>query len=113
MRRSRTRRFTFVAVAALAATILMPPGPAAAATVIVDNATAGGFTASANWGTSAWSSQRYGTEYRFATPNTTASDAAWFRVNVPTSGAYLVEVWYPSDAGYNDSTPFIVVTTGR
>jgi len=77
---------------------------------IVDNATAGRFTASANWGTSSWSSQRYGADYRFATPNTTASDVAWYKVNIPATGTYQVQVWYPADSGYNDSTPFHVVT---
>ncbi|MEE6262480.1 golvesin C-terminal-like domain-containing protein [Plantactinospora sonchi] len=106
------RGLTVLVATALAAAVLVPASPAAAATVTVDNATAGRFTASANWGTSAWSSQRQGPDYRFATPDTTASDAAWFTVAVPTAGSYLVEVWYPADSGYNDSTPFIVVTTG-
>src|SRR5687767_737887 len=35
---------------------------------IVDNATSGRFTASANWGTSTWSSQKYGADYRYANP---------------------------------------------
>ncbi|MGE7317089.1 N-acetylmuramoyl-L-alanine amidase, partial [Staphylococcus capitis] len=33
---------------------------------IVDNATAGRFTASANWGVSSYSGQRYGADYRYA-----------------------------------------------
>ena len=78
---------------------------------IVDNTTSGRFTASGNWGTSSWSSQRYGSDYRFATPNTTSSDAAWYKVNIPTTATYRVEVWYPADPGYNDQTPYIVVTT--
>ncbi|GIF72030.1 golvesin C-terminal-like domain-containing protein [Asanoa siamensis] len=78
---------------------------------IVDNATAGRFTASANWGTSAYSSQRYGTEYRFAEP-VAASDPAWFKFNVPTAGNYRVDVWYAANAGYNTAAPYIVATTG-
>jgi|GEM_PF-2832852 len=105
------RRSAFAAVAALAM-ILSNPVPAAAATVTVDNATPGRFTASANWGTSSWSAQRNGADYRYATPDTSASDVAWFAINVPSTGSYLVEVWYPADAGYNDSTPFLVATTG-
>ncbi|HEX6682010.1 MAG TPA: metallophosphoesterase [Candidatus Limnocylindrales bacterium] len=77
---------------------------------IVDNTTAGGFTASANWGTSTYSTQRYGTNYRFATPNTVASDVAWYSVNIPETANYQVSVWYPDDPGYNDSTPFHIVT---
>lgn len=84
--------------------------PALAASTIVDNS--GTFGASANWGTSAWSSLRFGDDYRFATPNTTASDVAWWQATIPAAGSHLVEVWYPADAGYNDSTPFLVATTG-
>ncbi|SCL44270.1 protein of unknown function [Micromonospora citrea] len=79
-------------------------------TTTVDNTTAGRFTASANWGTSAYSAQRYGADYRFATP-TPASDTAWYRADVPETGSYEVSVWYPADPGYNDSTPYIVTTT--
>ena len=76
---------------------------------IVDNTTSGRFTASSNWGTSSYSSQRYGTNYRFADP-VLASDPAWFKVNIPASGNYRVEVWHPADPGYNSATPHIIVT---
>ncbi|MEV0390514.1 peptidoglycan DD-metalloendopeptidase family protein [Nonomuraea sp. NPDC050643] len=85
--------------------------PATAATITVDNATAGQFSAGANWGTSTWSTQRYGADYRFATPDTTTSDAAWFKASIAAAGAHLVEVWYPADPGYNSATPFLVATT--
>lgn len=85
-----------------------PPPPDFSVTL--DNTTTGRFTASANWGTSAYSSQRFGTDYRFAAP-TPASDVAWYRANLPETGSYQVSVWYPADAGYNDSTPYIVSTT--
>lgn len=77
---------------------------------IVDNTTAGRFTASANWGTSTYSSQRYGTDYRFATP-VSLSDPAWYKVNIPATGNYQVSVWYPANSGYNDQAPYIVATT--
>jgi hypothetical protein len=77
---------------------------------VVDNATAGRFTASTNWGTSAFSSQRYGDGYRFANP-VAASDPAWFKVNIPATGNYRVEAWWPADPGYNDSTPYVIATT--
>ncbi|WP_308440983.1 glycoside hydrolase domain-containing protein [Catellatospora methionotrophica] len=78
---------------------------------VVDNTTPGGFTASANWGTSAFSAQRHGTDYRFADP-VAASDPAWFRVNIPATASYEVSIWYPASTGYNEATPFIVATTG-
>ncbi|MET8318778.1 N-acetylmuramoyl-L-alanine amidase [Micromonospora sp. NPDC005189] len=77
--------------------------------VIVDNATAGRFTASTNWGSSAYSSQRYGADYRFASP-TPASDAAWFKVDIPAAGNYRIEVRHPADPGYNSTTPHVIVT---
>ncbi|GAA3544728.1 hypothetical protein GCM10022419_026160 [Nonomuraea rosea] len=79
-------------------------------TTTVDNATSGQFTASANWGTSTYSTQRYGADYRFADP-VSASDAAWYSAAIPTAGTYQVEVWYPADAGYNSSAPYIVATS--
>jgi hypothetical protein len=79
--------------------------------VIVDNATAGAFTASANWSTSSFSSQRFGADYRFGNPDTTASDPAWYRANLARTGSYRVEIWYPADAGYNSATPFLIATS--
>lgn len=76
---------------------------------IVDNASTDRFTASANWGFSSYSSQRYGTNYRYATP-VAASDVAWYKVNIPTTASYRVDVWYPSDPGYNDRAPYLVAT---
>ncbi|MBB6545301.1 N-acetylmuramoyl-L-alanine amidase [Nonomuraea rubra] len=80
-------------------------------TTTVDNATSGQFTASANWGTSTYSSQRHGTDYRFADP-VAASDPAWYSATIPSAGTYQVEVWYPADPGYNSSAPYIVATSG-
>ncbi len=105
------RRFLIVLLGTATAISFFPASVAYAATVTVDNADPG-FIASANWGTSTWSAQRHGADYRFATPNTTASDVSWFRVAVPSAGSYTVEVWYPADAGYNDSTPFVVAASG-
>ena len=84
--------------------------PPASWSVTVDNTTAGGFTAGAAWGTSAYSGQRYGADYRFAAP-VASSDVAWFRATLPATGAYEVSVWYPADPGYNDRTPYLVATT--
>ncbi|MBO4206468.1 glycoside hydrolase domain-containing protein [Micromonospora echinofusca] len=78
--------------------------------VTLDNTTTGRFTASANWGTSAYSSQRFGADYRFATP-VSASDVAWYRADLPATGNYEISVWYPADPGYNDATPYVVTTT--
>ncbi|MET7704814.1 glycoside hydrolase domain-containing protein [Micromonospora sp. NPDC005413] len=79
-------------------------------TATIDNSTSGGFTASADWGTSAYSGQRFGTDYRFATP-LSSSDVAWYRSTIPATGNYEISVWYPADAGYNNQTPYLVATT--
>ncbi|WP_127937217.1 family 10 glycosylhydrolase [Nonomuraea polychroma] len=78
--------------------------------VVVDNA-GSGFTASANWGTSTYSAQLHGTDYRFADP-VAASDPAWFQAAIPSAGSYRVEVWYPANSGYNSATPYIVAASG-
>jgi N-acetyl-anhydromuramyl-L-alanine amidase AmpD len=77
---------------------------------IVDNETSGRFTASANWDTSSFSSQRRGSNYRFSTAEA-VSDPAWYMANIPATGNYQVYAWYPANAGYNSSTPYVIVTT--
>ncbi|MCK2213860.1 family 10 glycosylhydrolase [Actinomadura sp. ATCC 31491] len=78
--------------------------------VTLDNAAAG-FTASASWGTSTYSGQLYGSDYRFADP-VAASDPAWYAATIPSAGSYRVEVWYPANAGYNSATPYVVAASG-
>ncbi|MGP3958230.1 family 10 glycosylhydrolase [Nonomuraea sp. 3N208] len=78
--------------------------------VVIDNA-GSGFTASANWGTSTYSTQLHGTDYRFADP-VAASDPAWFPASIPSAGSYRVEIWYPANSGYNSATPHIVAASG-
>ncbi|WP_374713057.1 golvesin C-terminal-like domain-containing protein [Symbiobacterium terraclitae] len=74
---------------------------------IVDNSTSGRFRASSNWGTSTWSSQRYGSDYRFADP-AAVSDAAYYKFNIPSTGYYDIYMWYPANSGYNDKTPVVI-----
>jgi hypothetical protein len=78
--------------------------------VVIDNADPG-FAAGSAWGTSTYSGQLHGADYRFAAP-VAASDPAWFRAAVPSAGSYRVEVWYPADPGYNSATPYIVAASG-
>ncbi len=77
-------------------------------TTTIDN-TDSRFAASANWGTSAFSGQRFGADYRFANP-VPASDVAWYSAAIPQTGSYEISVWYPSDPGYNNLAPYIVAT---
>jgi hypothetical protein len=85
--------------------------PPPAFSTIVDNTTAGRFTASANWSTSAYSAERYGADYRYANPEA-VSDAAYYRANIPAEGNYRVDVWFPGIAGYNTATPYVVLAKG-
>jgi hypothetical protein len=77
---------------------------------LVDNATTVAFSASANWASASTSSQRYGSSYRYATPQP-ITDTAWFKMNIPTGGNYEVFVWYPASASFNTSTPFVIATS--
>ncbi|WP_020525348.1 family 43 glycosylhydrolase [Catelliglobosispora koreensis] len=86
-----------------------PDNPSTGWSSIVDNTTEGRFTASANWGTSSYSAQRYGPDYRYASP-VAASDAAWYKFAIPETGNYRVEVWWPALPGYNSSAPHVIVT---
>ncbi|WP_067136929.1 family 10 glycosylhydrolase [Microtetraspora malaysiensis] len=85
-------------------------GSSGAFSVVVDNSDPS-FAAGSAWGTSAYSSQAYGADYRFASP-VAASDPAWFTAAIPGAGSYRVEVWYPANSGYNSATPYIVATSG-
>lgn len=76
----------------------------------IDNTTAGRFTASSAWLSSTYNTAGYGTDYRYTTPKF-VNDASWFKANLPTTANYEVFVWYPSDPGYNSSTPFVISTT--
>lgn len=76
--------------------------------VIVDN-TSAGFSAGSSWLTSSFSAERYGADYRYATP-AEVSDLATYSATIPSNGSYRVEAWFPGIAGYNTSTPFIVHT---
>jgi N-acetyl-anhydromuramyl-L-alanine amidase AmpD len=78
--------------------------------IVVDNSTAGRFSASGNWQLSSWNSQKYGADYQFANPQA-VSDPAWYKVNVPSSGQYDVYAWWPANSGYNSNTPYVIKTT--
>jgi hypothetical protein len=112
MRHRTVRRFGVVAATALAATMLTPVGAGVSQefSLVVEATDEDRFTASDNWETSSWNSQAYGDEYYFATPDTTASDAAWYSADIPAAGTYWIEVWYPANSGYNNATPFVINT---
>lgn len=75
---------------------------------MVDNSSSR-FSASGNWRSTSLSGQ-YGSNVRYATP-VEASDPAWYRIDIPATGRYRVEVWFPAHRDNNDRTPYIVATT--
>ncbi len=86
-----------------------PDNPSTAWSQIVDNTTEGRFAASAAWGVSSYSTQRFGADYRYAEP-VSASDAAWYRFAVPETGTYRVDAWWPALPGYSTKAPYVIVT---
>lgn len=81
----------------------------AAWSTVIDN-TSAGFRASSAWAASSYSTQRYGADYRYATP-VGASDAAYYSATLPSSGNYRVETWYPANTGYNAATPYLILAS--
>ncbi len=77
---------------------------------VVDNASPR-FSASSAWQLSDWNSQRYGKDYRYATPKA-VTDSAKFKISIPKTGNYAVYGRWPANAGYNDRTRFYVRTWG-
>lgn len=75
----------------------------------VDNSYAR-FSASSNWGSSRYSANRYGDDYRHARP-AAVNDPARFRFRVPRTGDYSVQVWHPSRSTYSSAAPIGVRTT--
>jgi N-acetyl-anhydromuramyl-L-alanine amidase AmpD len=77
---------------------------------VVDNADSNRFYAASSWGTSSYSSQRYGSNYKFTSPSATYSGAS-FKVKTPAKGSYAVYGWWPASSGYNDQAVFWIWTT--
>lgn len=108
------RRLSFVLFTAvfvmLTGVVFTGRAEAAPYSQVVDNSTPGRFSASGGWGVSSWNSQKFGTNYRYTIPKPVA-DSAWFKVKIPTTGNYAVYAWWPSNPGYNSSTPVGIQTT--
>lgn len=77
---------------------------------VVDNSDSG-FTASGNWATSSWASDRYGSNYRTRSVEAT-SDAATWSINLPSSGSYEVYAWWPEGSNRSSGAPYLVDHSG-
>ncbi|MEV0645711.1 N-acetylmuramoyl-L-alanine amidase [Phytomonospora sp. NPDC050363] len=78
--------------------------------VVVDDATEGRVSASANWKTDSMNGQ-YGKSVRVAGP-VASSDPLWFKAKLPSAGSYRVYARYPAAEGNNSKAPYIVHTSG-
>ena len=111
------RKFLQLGVGSVAGAVLLGvwrAGEAQAATYsqIVDNATAGRFSASDQWVSSNYSSQRYGPDYRILeTPGSTTTYAK-YKIKRPVKGPYTVYARWPSNSGYNAHTRYRIKTSG-
>lgn len=77
---------------------------------VVDNLTTGRFSASTSvWSASSYSTQKYGSNYRYARPGSTYVPA-YFKLKIPTTAKYYVYGWWPANSGYNDRTRFYIKT---
>ena len=102
----------YAALPDLRADVAAKLSPPPAWSTIIDNGSAG-FRSSANWGTSTYSTQRYGADYRYANPEP-VGDGAYYSATLPAAGNYRVDVWYPANTGYNATTPHVVfASTGN
>ncbi len=89
-----------------------PEASAAPYKQVVDNSTSGRFKVSTNWGTSSYSSQRYGKNYRFARPGKGKRGAAAYKIRTPKTGFYTVCGRWPASGGYNNYTAIRISTAG-
>jgi len=80
--------------------------PSSHVTKIVDNSD-GGFSASSNWWTSSYSSERYGANYRCRS-TAAISDAATWTVSLPSTGTWNVYAWWSDGTNRTANTAYIV-----
>lgn len=85
---------------------------------IVDNASPRFRALKRIWGTSSYSNQGYGKNYRFADPAPRAnrrpnarSGAALWKVKIPKKGRYAVFARWPANSGYNPRARFWIRTS--
>lgn len=74
--------------------------------IIIDN-TSAAFSASANWATSTYSSDKYGADYRWRS-TTAISDQAVWTITIPTADNYQVYVWWSEGTNRSAVAPFKV-----
>lgn len=84
--------------------------PSTHVTKIVDNSDSG-FSASSNWWTSSYSSERYGADYRCRSTEAVSDPATW-TVSLPSSGSWQVYAWWSDGSNRPSSIAYIVYHSG-
>lgn len=77
---------------------------------VIDNANGRRFRASGDWGTSSYSSQKLGADYRFTRP-AAVNDPAFFKVEIPRKGEYDIFARWPANSAYNSDATFMIRTS--
>lgn len=80
--------------------------PSSSVAHIVDNGNSG-FYASSNWGSAAWSSDKYGSNYRFRGTEAVHDVASW-QVDISQAGNYKVYAWWTAYSDRADAAPYII-----
>jgi uncharacterized lipoprotein YddW (UPF0748 family) len=100
---------------AVIAILLAMPLSAIAQTVIIDNENANNSAGNTfsmpvgTWSSSATSTDRYLTNYRFISSALGGTAQAEWRPTIPTAGDYEVSVWYPQGTNRASDAPYTVV----
>ncbi len=97
-------RFLVLLVVVLAFVVLRA-SVMAATEIIIDNPDAA-FVGS--WQTGTSSSDKYGSDYRFAGQNTTSGKSATYTPSIPTDGIWGIYTWYPQGSGRPINAQYIV-----
>lgn len=79
-------------------------------TQVIDNSTAGAFSAAGSWGTGSSAAGRYGANYRYRRPGGTWEPAG-YKFYIPATANYNVYGWWPANSGYNATTRFGILTS--
>lgn len=83
--------------------------PSSASEIILDNASA---TFTGAWSTGTSSTDKYGTDYRYATAATSETATAIWRPTIGVAGYYDVYVWYPQGSNRSAMAPYTVYWNG-
>jgi cell wall-associated NlpC family hydrolase len=101
-----------VAVASALSLFAVSEARSATYSQVVDNTTQGRFSASSDWVTSNYSSQRYGANYRALKKPGSTSVNARYKIKTPAKASYRVFARWPANSGYNNRTRFSIKTSG-